>query len=576
MKNIAIWKQTLLGVGVMILFSISILGFNIYQTSTLADNINLLQNKSELVRFFNYFSKELILTNTGYMDAIVDKDGGDVDQDIIDQHNNFYAWFEKNQATFKSYLSDPQHQAGFEETKKDMAYLKVSADGLFRDIKARAPDEVYSKYDDALDTTLDKLLERNQKLIEEYEAAYAQVVGHSSEVTEQSTLVGWISIALMFVIGAIALTFLIKSINSSLSRIANKLVELSNNLHTNAGAVKNTSETLSEASNKQASSVQETVASVDEINSMIQKSAEAANNSTELSKRSTEASLSGKKTVDRMIQAIAEISHNNKNVMDEIQKSNDDISKIVEMISEIGDKTKVINDIVFQTKLLSFNASVEAARAGEAGKGFAVVAEEVGNLASMSGKAALEITGMLDSSTKRVIEIVDNTKSKVNGLIGTSTQKIEQGTQTAKECGDALDEVLKNVTNVNEMIKEIASAATEQSAGVEEISQAMQSLDETTHQNNAIASESRTMSTNLSAQANSLNDAVNELTMLVGTSIKKVKVTQPKVKRELPSNTIEFKPVKVTKAQPQENLNPKVENAQQDYPSEHDPRFKEL
>ena len=72
------------------------------------------------------------------------------------------------------------------------------------------------------------------------------------------------------------------------------------------------------------------------------------------------------------------------------------------LISEIGNKTKVINDIVFQTKLLSFNASVEAARAGEHGKGFSVVAEEVGNLAHMSGNSAKEITQLLESSINRV------------------------------------------------------------------------------------------------------------------------------------------------------------------------------
>jgi methyl-accepting chemotaxis protein len=78
--------------------------------------------------------------------------------------------------------------------------------------------------------------------------------------------------------------------------------------------------------------------------------------------------------------------------MNQINYSNEQMSEIVKVIQEIETKTKVINDIVFQTKLLSFNASVEAARAGEQGKGFAVVAEEVGNLAQMSGNAAKEIS----------------------------------------------------------------------------------------------------------------------------------------------------------------------------------------
>jgi methyl-accepting chemotaxis protein len=104
-----------------------------------------------------------------------------------------------------------------------------------------------------------------------------------------------------------------------------------------------------------------------------------------------------------------------------MNKSNDEISSIVKVIAEIGDKTKVINDIVFQTKLLSFNASVEAARAGEQGKGFAVVAEEVGNLATMSGKAAEEISSMLGDSMGKVELIVMACPMALCGLSGATT-----------------------------------------------------------------------------------------------------------------------------------------------------------
>jgi hypothetical protein len=95
--------------------------------------------------------------------------------------------------------------------------------------------------------------------------------------------------------------------------------------------------------------------------------------------------------------AIMEIQETNKKLVDDVLEGNRKISEIVELVKEIGNKTKVINDIVFQTKLLSFNASVEAARAGEHGKGFAVVAEEVGNLASMSGQASKEISALLEN-----------------------------------------------------------------------------------------------------------------------------------------------------------------------------------
>jgi methyl-accepting chemotaxis protein len=146
---------------------------------------------------------------------------------------------------------------------------------------------------------------------------------------------------------------------------------------------------------------------------------------------------------------------------------------------------------------------------------FAVVAEEVGNLASMSGKAALEITEMLDQSMKQVSEIVETTKKKVEILVTTSKGKVEAGTRTAHECGEALEEILLNVSSVNEMVREIATASSEQSTGVKEVTKAMQQLDQTTHQNTSVAQESSAMAQRLKGQADQLNGAVKELMCVV-------------------------------------------------------------
>jgi methyl-accepting chemotaxis protein len=121
---------------------------------------------------------------------------------------------------------------------------------------------------------------------------------------------------------------------------------------------------------------------------------------------------------------------------------------VINQIQDISKKTELINDIVFQTKLLSFNASVEAARAGEQGKGFSVVAEEVGNLATMSGNAANEITSMLGASIQKVSKIVENSQNLMSSLIKKSRSKIEMGHQTSVDCSVALEEIVKNVSSL--------------------------------------------------------------------------------------------------------------------------------
>jgi methyl-accepting chemotaxis protein len=212
-----------------------------------------------------------------------------------------------------------------------------------------------------------------------------------------------------------------------------------------------------------------------------------------------------------MIISMQEISNSNNQVINQIDINNKEIEEIITVISKIEEKTRVINDIVFQTKLLSFYASVEAARAGEQGKGFAVVAEEVGNLASMSGAAALEISSMLAESIKTVEGIVSISKDKMGKLIVNSKEKVEVGTNIANECKNVLNEIVSSVASVSKMVTEISAASQEQSLGVQEITKAIAQLDQVTQQNTANSGLSAQSAGALSNQAESLNTLVQKL-----------------------------------------------------------------
>lgn len=330
-------------------------------------------------------------------------------------------------------------------------------------------------------------------------------------------------------IGIFAISFLIsfvikRGVSKPLLEIADNLRASAQNVTKGSDTTFDTSKVLSEATSHQASSLQETVASIDEISAMINRNSDSAQNSRETSVRSQSAAEDEKRTVDEMLDAIHDISNSNSKVMNRMTHSNTQIGEILDVIKEINTKTSVINDIVFQTKLLSFNASVEAARAGESGKGFAVVAEEVGNLATMSGKASEEIRSLIETSIKKVEGIVSETTSMVDVLIKEGKEKVEGGTSKARECKDALDAILGNVVEVNSKVTEIAEACREQSLGVDEITRAMRLLDSVTHQNNQAASSASASAESLKKEAEKLDQVVFEVIGLVNGQKEKVAI----------------------------------------------------
>jgi methyl-accepting chemotaxis protein len=266
------------------------------------------------------------------------------------------------------------------------------------------------------------------------------------------------------------------------------------------------------------------VASLTEISATVQKASENAVRSAKLVRGSEEVANEGKGAVQSVIRAIDEIHQSNQALSVQVENSNEKIAGITKVILAIADKTKVINDIVFQTKLLSFNASVEAARAGEHGKGFAVVAEEVGNLAEMSGKSAQEIATMLQDSIKTVEAIVQETRGTVSHMIDNGKQKVSSSVEVANRCGQVLDQIVTNTSELSHAMEELVSASREQSQGISSISSAMSQLDEVTHVNQSTAEETSKMANQLTGQAENVMGMVHSLEVeIMGREAEKTK-----------------------------------------------------
>lgn len=268
-----------------------------------------------------------------------------------------------------------------------------------------------------------------------------------------------------------------------LQYIADQLSISSNEVEKNAERVSDASNNLSSSTTEQASALQETVTATTEVASMIETTAQHTQHSLSKAESSQQSAISGQIAVSEMLTSIDAISRSNKEISDQVEKSNNEMKEIVELIANINEKTKVINEIVFQTKLLSFNASVEAARAGEAGKGFSVVAEEVSKLAAMSGGAAEEIRTLLEQSNIRVESIISASRSNVSMLVSEGEGKVMVGVRTAEGCKHALDDINNDIGEMVNMSKQISAATKEQSLGVSEINSALEQIGLATNQN---------------------------------------------------------------------------------------------
>ncbi|QMV53594.1 HAMP domain-containing protein [Ewingella americana] len=223
---------------------------------------------------------------------------------------------------------------------------------------------------------------------------------------------------------------------------------------------------LSSRTEEQAAAVEETAASMEQLSSTVKQNAENAHHASKLASDASQTATLGGKQVGDVVLTMQQISSSSK---------------------RIAEITSVINGIAFQTNILALNAAVEAARAGEQGRGFSVVASEVRTLAQRSAQAAKEI----------------------EGLIAESVERVNTGAKLVESTGRTMQDIVQSVTNVRDIMGEIASASDEQSRGITQISQAIVEMDSTTQQNAALVEQSAAAADSLEEQSRLLTEAVS-------------------------------------------------------------------
>ncbi|RYZ87398.1 MAG: hypothetical protein EOP06_12745, partial [Proteobacteria bacterium] len=321
--------------------------------------------------------------------------------------------------------------------------------------------------------------------------AVLQIPSHDQQTANNTQLV---LLAFAVVLAANIFAFVvIRRMSDTFEKVVVEMTKESKEVRVAATHISAASQQLSESTTEQAAAIEETAASMEEITSMVGQTTQNAAHCKSLSEEGQQEALKGKQVIAKMSYA-----------MEEIKVSNSKLDRLVGVIQDISNKTKIINDIVSETRLLSFNASIEAARAGVHGKGFAVVAEEVGKLAGISGRAASEIRDLLDSSGVEVTQVVKDTQDRVT-----------MGQSISQECEVAFSSMGKSLEKMNDLIATIAVAAEEQETGIKQTNRAISEMDKVTQSNSRGAELMAGQAESLHMGAESLNRSIDRITMIV-------------------------------------------------------------
>lgn len=291
-------------------------------------------------------------------------------------------------------------------------------------------------------------------------------------VRNTSLQIIFFNIVITTIVILIILLTIVKGLVSSMHSITEELGETSEAVSSASSQVEAAAQKLAEGSTEQAASIQETSSTLEETASMVQQNRDNTKQAATLAKQSKDYASKSTGEMQKMMQS-----------MEDLKKSSAEISKII----------KVIDEIAFQTNILSLNAAVEAARAGDAGKGFAVVAEEVRSLAHRSADAAKETAKIIESN----IAISDN------------------GAIIANDVNQSITEIDLQSRKVSELLDEIAVATDEQTQGISQINKAISQMEIVLASNAQTAEESSSASRALYGQTITMKEIISRLDAIV-------------------------------------------------------------
>ncbi|HOP06530.1 MAG TPA: methyl-accepting chemotaxis protein [candidate division Zixibacteria bacterium] len=287
----------------------------------------------------------------------------------------------------------------------------------------------------------------------------------------------------------------VKTMLDNLTHIIRQLSDSSRELTSAASTISATSGRIAEGVQDQAQRVQEVSTAIEEMTATIFESSKNASVATDASRNAANTATDGGRVVHSAIAGMQTIS-------DVVRMSAQSITDLARSADQIGEITRVIDDIADQTNLLALNAAIEAARAGEQGRGFAVVADEVRKLAERTGKATAEISQMIKGIQRQTEEAVESMESGV--------QEVDKGRELVDRAGNSLNDIVTMSQQVMDMIQQIATAAEQQSSAAEEVTRSVEQISTVTTDTARGSEQSAQAAEELNRQANGLQRIVDQ------------------------------------------------------------------
>jgi methyl-accepting chemotaxis protein/methyl-accepting chemotaxis protein-1 (serine sensor receptor) len=295
---------------------------------------------------------------------------------------------------------------------------------------------------------------------------------HAQSNAAANRVIAFVTIALT-AFCALFITLALRRMIAELTAMTAEVAKGSGQIARAAAQMNAVSHSLAEGASEQSASLEQTSASAEQINSMVHKNAENSKTAANFTSTANQLLTGANQKLTQMLESMKDIS-----------TSSEKISKII----------RVIDEIAFQTNILSLNAAVEAARAGEAGMGFAVVAEEVRNLAQRCSQAAKDTSVLIEES-----------------ITHARTGKVR-----LDEVAQAMQEVTTNSAEIGKLSEQVSSGSDEQARGIEQISQAILKIQDVTQKNSASAEEGASAGAQMEAESEHLNAAVRGLRLTLG------------------------------------------------------------